>query len=310
MYTIKHAADLTGVPMATLRAWERRYGVIAPQRTAAGYRLYDDRSLKVIAAVRDLVQDGWSPKQAAGEVERRMAAASAGETGQGIGPESEPPGIRSPSLAQDRGAGEYPATGLIEAASDLDAVRLAEFLDDRFSRGSFETVVGGWLMPALRELGEAWAEGRISVAGEHLVSNAIERRLATAFEAAARNPDGPRVVIGLPPGARHELGILAFATAARRVGLAVTYLGADLPAEDWAGAVARHSASCAVLALPRDQDVAGLIAVLEAIGRTRVGVQVAVGGRYQHLAPDTVERLGHDIPTAATRLAAVLAAVR
>jgi len=286
MYTIKHAADLTGVPVATLRAWERRYGVVTPARTESGYRLYDDRSLSIITAIRDLVAAGWSAQQAAAEVMRRPQAAA-----------------QAPSEVPAAPAGEPAVASLVAAAAELDPVRLANLLDDQFSRGSFETVVDGWLMPALHEIGEAWADGRISVAGEHLVASAVQRRLAAAYEAAARSPQGASVIVGLPPGSHHELGILAFATAARRLGLAVTYLGADLPAQGWLTAVTRNRAQCAVLALPLEQDLDGLTAVVTEIKNAHPRVRIAIGGRCQHLAPDGSYPLGHDIASAAARLA-------
>ncbi|NLG21324.1 MAG: MerR family transcriptional regulator, partial [Actinomycetales bacterium] len=64
MYTIKRAADLTGVPEATLRAWERRYGMVRPERTDGGYRVYDDDDLDRLRQMRDLVAQGWAPRQA------------------------------------------------------------------------------------------------------------------------------------------------------------------------------------------------------------------------------------------------------
>ena len=75
MFTIKHAADVTGVPVATLRAWERRYGVVNPVRSDGGYRLYDEKSLGTIRAIRDLVAAGWSASQAAAEVVTSAVAA-------------------------------------------------------------------------------------------------------------------------------------------------------------------------------------------------------------------------------------------
>ncbi|NLT54094.1 MAG: MerR family DNA-binding transcriptional regulator [Actinomycetales bacterium] len=302
MYTIRRAADLTGIPVATLRAWERRYGVVTPQRTESGYRLYDEPALRALAMMRDLVAEGWSPRQAAAEVERRLAT----------DPATEPlttltgPAATAPTVTPPRDGDTPSSPDLVTAAAALDAAGLAELLDERFSRGTFETVVDGWLMPALRELGTAWAAGRVSVAGEHLASHAVQRRLSAAFEAAAHNPFGPDVVVGLPPGARHELGVLAFATAARRAGLAVTYLGADLPVADWSTALAAHRARCAVLSLPRAEDLPGLEAVVAAVRATDPAVRVAVGGRFQHLAPSGVERLGHDIAAAATRVATEL----
>ena len=65
MYTIKHASRLTGVSEATLRAWERRYGVVTPVRNESGYRLYDQEAMAAISAMRRLVDEGWSPAEAA-----------------------------------------------------------------------------------------------------------------------------------------------------------------------------------------------------------------------------------------------------
>ncbi|MBJ7358666.1 MerR family transcriptional regulator, partial [Nocardioides sp.] len=68
MYTIKQAARLTGVPEASLRAWERRYAVVVPHRNASGYRVYDEAALAAVATMRRLVDDGWSPAEAAAAV--------------------------------------------------------------------------------------------------------------------------------------------------------------------------------------------------------------------------------------------------
>ena len=91
-------------------------------------------------------------------------------------------------------------------------------LDRAFSRGSIEAVTTGWLLPALTALGDAWVNGTLSVAGEHLASHAIFRRLSTAYESVRARPGGPKLVVGLPEGAHHELGALAFATVCRRLG--------------------------------------------------------------------------------------------
>lgn len=293
MYTIKHAAEVTGVPAETLRAWERRYGLVSPGRTESGYRLYDDLALHAISVMAHLVDTGWAPRQAADETARRLASEAAQDT---LPPAGGPPDAEPTTPDDD----------LVLAAAALDPDQAARVIDDRFARGSFETVVDSWLMPTLADLGRAWAAGHVSVAGEHLIAHAVLRRLATAFEAAARHESGPTVVVGLPPGARHELGLLAFATAARRAGLAVTYLGADLPVPDWSVAVGRHGARCAVLAAPSRRDVPPLGAVVAALHQDHPDLPIAVGGRFQHLAPAGIERLGHGIGPAAARLAAHL----
>ncbi|MEO6822207.1 MAG: cobalamin B12-binding domain-containing protein [Candidatus Nanopelagicales bacterium] len=191
----------------------------------------------------------------------------------------------------------------IDAVARLDTDRVSQMLDDHFSRGSFEVVVDDWLMPTLDRVGQAWAAGQLSVAAEHAVSYAVGRRLAAAYEAAAHREDGPRVLVGLPPDVRHELGLLAFAVAARRAGLSTAYVGADLPAPDWADAIRAHRAVCVVLSVPRREDLANLRKVVSVVRAAHPHLTVAVGGRYQEKAPRICRRLGHRIGPAAQDLA-------
>src|SRR3954447_18858008 len=78
MYTIKQAARLTGVSEASLRSWERRYGVVVPRRNDAGYRVYDEEALAAVLSMRRLVDEGWSPAEAAAAVRGRTAPGTAG----------------------------------------------------------------------------------------------------------------------------------------------------------------------------------------------------------------------------------------
>ncbi len=292
MYTIKHASEVTGVSVATLRAWERRYGIVTPRRTEAGYRLYDAEAVHALRVMTRLVMEGWAPRQAAAETLRRI------ESGDDA----------APVVLDDAGDSAEPVetAAFVDAAARLDAVTLAEVLDERFSRGSFESVVDGWLMPALQALGEGWAQGRVSVAGEHLAASAVQRRLAAAYDAAASRASGPRVIVGLPPGARHELGALAFATAARRAGLAASYLGADLPAADWSLAVTAHRAAAAVLSAARGTELDGLRSVVTRLRADSPDLVVAVGGAERDEAPPGCLRLEHEIGVAAAQLASML----
>lgn len=293
MYTIKGAAERVGISASTLRAWERRYGVVTPDRTEAGYRVYSEDDVRALARMARLVEAGRPPSLAAQEAQRQGALSNPGSEG-----------MRGDSLAPD--ADPAPdVEALIEAAARLDADRLEVVLDQMVARGSFETVLDQSLIPALEALGAAWQAGRVSVAGEHLVSNAVMRRLAAAYEAASRLAAGPRVLLGMPPGGRHELGLFAFSVAARRHGLVTDYLGADLPVADWVTAVEAQDAAAVVLAIPTEADVAAAAAVVNALLECRPDLIVAVGGGHQEKAPDGVVRLGHRIGTAAQTLAAL-----
>ncbi len=312
MYTIKRAAELTGVPAATLRAWERRYDVVEPQRTDAGYRLYDDEALARLRTMAELVADGWTASNAAAEAGRRHSGTGSPSPAPSATPDppapsrADGPHVEAPPshLSTPPSSGDEATRRLLDAAAAMDPAGVAAVLDERFANGSFEAVVDDWLMPALVELGEAWADSRVTVAGEHLVAHAVLRRLAAAFDAAASRVGGPRVIVGLPAGAYHELGVFAFAVALRRLGVDVVYLGADLPTDAWTAAVTAHTARCVVIGVPRRPDARTASTLAKALADHH-GVTVCVGGSHQ----DDVEaatRLGHAVGPAAAQVAGLL----
>ncbi len=272
MYTIKQAAAQSGVPVQLLRAWERRYGVVKPSRTKAGYRLYDDADIARMRAMRHLVSNGWSPSAAAAHMHELDDAA--------VGKISE---LDTDTLGKAEPAGALVARLLadafVESASRIDEAAFEAVLDDMFARGSFEHVASEIVMPALVALGDAWESGMVDVAGEHAAAHAVQRRLALAFLASGqpRDDKGP-LLIGLPPGARHDLGALAFATAARRAGLNVRYLGADLPVADWIEAVELTEARAIVLGVIIGRDVKSAVQVARAVRGARDDVRIAFGG--------------------------------
>jgi DNA-binding transcriptional MerR regulator len=275
MFTIRRAAALTGVPEATLRAWERRYAVVVPRRTESGYRIYAESDIETILEMQTLLRAGWAPREAARQVREGSPAQRRSQSGR---------------QATHR-AGER----LLSAAARLDAMGVEAVLDDAFARGSFESVVDEWLMPALGEVGTAWHEGRLGVAGEHLVSAAVHRRLAGAFQAASRREGAPHLLTGLATGCRHELGLLAFATALRRAGMDVTYLGVDLPTEHWLQALAARPVAAVVLAVPMTTDVESSREVAVAVHANYPATAVQVGGAQQMALADVATPLGHRV---------------
>lgn len=278
MFTIKETSRITGVPEATLRTWERRYGVVDPARTPSGYRLYSPHAIASLSAMRKLVDAGWTPAAAAraildGKVPVRTAPR---------GPVDDADDGATPDTYRDR---------FLAAAARIDPAGIDAALDRGFALGSFEHVVDSWLCPTLVDLGEAWAGGDVDVAGEHAASQAVARRLAAAFEAAGARTRGPSVVVGLPSGSRHELGALAFATAAKRRGLNVLYLGADVPPPSWLEAV--RDADAAVLGVVTAADRPNATATARALLEDCPGLPVATGGANgAHVSPGTT-----DLPT-------------
>ncbi len=279
MYTIKEASARTGVGTSLIRAWERRYGVVKPTRAASGYRLYDDATLQVLLAMRLLVESGWTASEAA-------RAIGAGEVAlDEIA--GEPVVARIPATAVDAHRTHLIAR-FVEGAEAASNAGTEAALDEMFASGSFEGVIDDLVLPAAAALGDAWASGRLSVAAEHAASAAVARRLGAAYQAAGVS-GRTTVVVGLPPGSRHELGALAFAVALRRRGVGVLYLGQDVTVEGWVDAATRTRAKAAVVGVVTDGDVAAATAVADALRALNVPV-IALGGAA--VTADTASRLG------------------
>lgn len=303
MYTIKQASLRSGVSVPLLRQWERRYDVVQPGRTDSGYRMYDEAAIERLRLMRELVDDGWSPSAAAGHV-RGLAdqQVSDARIDRGSATDEGPPT-----------SGDDLTRAFLAASASLRAGAIESVLDDMFARGSFEQVATRYLMPALRALGESWAQGAIDVAAEHVGSAAVLRRLAIAYQGAARGDvEGPVVLIGLPPGARHELGALAFAVMARRSGLHVVYLGPDLPVDDWLRSAEQTDAAVAVIGVvsPRDEDAASDVAT--ALRTAFPELVIAFGGGASGQVPDDADahRLPEDLVAATAVLRGLVPARR
>jgi MerR family transcriptional regulator, light-induced transcriptional regulator len=232
----------SGVSPELLRAWERRYGLLRPERTESGYRLYSEEDVARVARMQELLQAG-------------LAAAEA---------------------ARQAGTAAVPTT---EAAPrrDLDLRELADALarfDDAGAHDAFDRlladftgagVLEGAVLPLLRELGERWERGEASVAEEHFASNLIRGRLL-GFARGWDRGSGPRAVLACAPGERHELGLIAFGIALREQGWRITFLGAETPTETLALAVAAL-APAAVVVVALDRQRLGDPAVLRDISK-------------------------------------------
>jgi len=298
MYTIKQASLRSGVSIPLLRAWERRYGVVAPQRTASRYRLYDEADIERLRTMRLLVDGGWSASQAADQVR---------------GADDEELRALEGGLRQERGVVEGAGTptaatsAFVAAAAHLDGEALDRILDEMLAAQRFEAAVEDGLLPAMEQVGAAWARGELDVAAEHAASEAVLRRLGAAYEAAGRGRGGARVVIGMPRDAQHELAALAFAVAARRAGLDVVYLGADVPDDSWGHAVDETGARAVVMGTVMPSDAESASDAMRRLAETRPAVLRAVGGRRASQAVGQDLVLPERITDAVTTLLEALA---
>ena len=202
-----------GVSVECLRIWERRYGLLAPRRTAGNQRLYSTVDEMRVRLMQRYVAQGLSPRQAAEQASSSRLTVRAG-AGAGIA-EGE---VRT-------------AHRQLQAALDsFDETAAQRVLERLFVAYTPVTVIRDVLLPYMREVGERWASGHLSVAQEHFASNFLHARLL----AMARGWDrglGARVLVACAPGEHHTLGVIAFGVAMHALGWRVVYLGAATPME-------------------------------------------------------------------------------
>ena len=247
---IGELARRTGVATELLRAWERRYGLLAPDRTEGGYRLYSDEDVQRVRRMRELLATGLSAAEAA-----RLAA-------------SEPPA--PPEVAPAAASAE-----LRRALEQLDDANAHAAFDRLLADYSTGAVLAGVVLPLLHELGAGWERGEISVAQEHFASNLLRGRLLGLARGWDRG-SGPRAVLACPPGERHDLGLVIFGLSLRELGWRITFLGADTPPDTIVETVQRIGPEALVLAVT---DAARLADVAQIAGRLRSGATaVWVGG--------------------------------
>ena len=218
MYTVKAVADLTGLSPETLRAWERRHGVVAPVRDASGRRTYDQAAVDRLARLKRLTDHGHAI--------RRLAALD---------------DVALAGLEQARGDAPAPADARLDdlQARLLDAVR--DYRAEDFDRAlglamatvDMPRLATDVLAPLLAAVGTLWERGELSIAQERMVSSVLKTRTLALVNQRPR-PGPPQLLLATLSGERHELGLLLVALLALAAGVPLQYLGADLPAAETA----------------------------------------------------------------------------
>jgi MerR family transcriptional regulator, light-induced transcriptional regulator len=199
---IQAIARRTGIPSATLRKWEQRYGVLRPERTAGAHRRYSERDVLRVEWLKARLAEGYR----IGEAARLL-----------IGRSDAPP--ETP--------GEL-VEGIVAAAVQPDPDRVVRIVDQAFALLATEEAITEVVGPALTRIGDLWSAGEATPAEEHHLTEVVRGKLVSLLDGAVAGTRG-RVVLACVPEERHECGLLALAVLLHADGWQVVYLGADTP---------------------------------------------------------------------------------
>lgn len=265
-----------GVTPDVLRVWERRYGLLKPERSAGGFRLYTPDDDERVRAMRRHLAQGYSAAVAA-----RMALDA---------PTAPPVADRDAFLAGARA----------ELATELEAFRDVEaqgVIDGLLAVFSVETVLRDVVLPFLHTLGQRWETGAVTVAQEHFASTVVRGRLlglARGFDEGT----GPRALLACAPDELHDLGLLCFGIGLHEQGWRVTFLGADTPISTLRDAAMRLDPELVVICAELEEPLRAVIREVTDLATVR---RVALAGRgaSAELAHAAAARLLQDAPMAA-----------
>ena len=262
-----------GVSDHVLRAWEARYGLLQPVRSAGGFRLYSEADALRVRRMQAHLADGLSAAEAARAVlgQDSRADGRAGGTDRVPTTESELSG----ALRQALDAFDEPAAQAI--------------LDRLLSDLSLTAVLRDVVLPYLTELGERWERGTASVAQEHFATNVIRGRLA-GLARGWGNGHGPRAVLACPPGELHDLALMVFGIVLHRSGWRIDYLGMDTPLTELTRTVTARHPALVVIAATLPETLRPLAAQLTALAQ-RAPLAVAGAGATPEIASTVGARL-------------------
>lgn len=255
MYSIKAVSQATGLSVETLRAWERRYGIVAPQRDDLGRRVYRPEDVLRLRRLREATEQGHPIGRLAALDDQQLAG-----------------------LIEGAGSSSLRATcsafieRILESAQRFRAAECEQSLTLAVAMLPPQQLATQVLRPLLHEVGERWHRGELSIAQERMVSSSIRKHVSLVLDTYDRCAHRRAIVFATLPGERHELGLLMSAMICASQGHKVHYLGSDLPPQD----VAQYAREVGAIA------VAISVVLLENVGTAPAQLHDLAGA----LAPD------------------------
>jgi DNA-binding transcriptional MerR regulator/methylmalonyl-CoA mutase cobalamin-binding subunit len=255
-YPVRTVVGLTGLSPDLLRAWERRHGVVIPERTDGGTRRYRASDVERLRFVKAAVDSGHRIGVVANLSNTELQILS------GQGPDGSPAQL----------------DGMLDAVESFDSSELQRLLSVQLSTLGAPRFARDVAQLMLAEIGERWARGEIGIANEHMACVVIRNLLGPTLQSTAISDAGPKIVFATPPEERHELGLMMAMLTTLSAGANCLYLGADLTVEEVVIAAQEFGADVVVMhmVMTREIDARRLVTFLRS--ELEDHVQIWTGG--------------------------------
>lgn len=288
-YSISTVAKRSGIKTELVRAWERRYQAVTPTRTTGGHRVYTDQDIARLTLLNQATTHGHSISRIAHysleELKKLLQAEEAAM------PAKLPPSF-APNNSSKPLAEEY-VQKCYAAVIAFDGRTLESYFENAIVELGIQNFIEDLLDPLFTLIGERWKTGELRPVHEHMASSIIRSLIYLLRNNSPSSLAAPRMVVTTPVGQLHELGALLAAIIAELKGWQVTYLGANLPAEEIAAAVKFTEASAVTISISSCTDDNVVPKELRRL-RKLVGSEIAliVGGRAAPYYENVLNEVG------------------
>jgi len=304
-YPIKVVSQMTGLSVHVIRAWEKRYSVVEPDRTDTNRRLYSEEDIEKLKLLNDALHLGHHIGGIANlsllELKKLIPKESNNllEYKNGFAP------INSENLVE-----EVLSDSML-AIRNYDAKKLESILLNASAKLTQPILIEELIIPLVYKVGDLWHTGEIRVANEHLASSVIRGFLYNLLDSYSLNDSAPVMVTATPRGQEHELGALIAGVVAASSGWKVIYLGSNLPAEEIGAVVSYLKARVVALSIVYPNDDLHLKHELKKFKHLLPdGVSIIVGGRAANGYYDVLDEIGAIVVKDSKQLRLKLEAIR
>lgn len=261
------------IPAVTIRAWEHRYGVVSPERSETGYRLFskddiddlkwlkhqvEERGMNISQAVRMLEQKREKQKQEQADIAEETEAESASEVT------------------------ERMVERLYNMLAEYRTEEAKTIVDLGFSMFGYDSMIQDVLLPVLVRIGDAWEQGDITVFQEHYSTQFLMQRCLSFFHIFPTDTSIPKVLSLCPSGEQHQVGLLMFSLFLRKRGIDVLYLGADTPYEGIDKLIESQNIRFVCISATLSQNLKQALRFVEGLSSRFKHMQFALGGAAFH----------------------------
>lgn len=272
-YSIRDLERLSGIKAHTIRIWEKRYGLVEPQRTTTNIRTYCDSELKKLLNISTLNRSGFKISKIAHLTSKEIADMINQISRHEVDEQSQ-------------------IEGLTVAMIDFDEVRFERILSRSIVRFGFEETVIKIIFPFLVKIGLMWQTGIINPAQEHFITSLIRQKIFVAIDGQfnTENADTRHFLCFLPEGEMHELGVLFSAFLAKKRGHQVIYLGQSVPLADITEMVQFKSYDALITAFVSSIHSKNILSYIQALSEKTGNIPLLISGMQ-------VESLSKDLPS-------------